>query len=428
MEGCEVALEADELSEGKVNGEIKEVKKSSDRSVTVPRQNSVDDPSDEELIHQDPGRTSDLEEDLNDEESTSDRVNGQVSEEESTQESEDLVSEKQQDADEAQDGKQEPEEIIEEIVEEIEIIEERQEVSEGAKKSSQNKEEAETPEEEETVVEKKKIKYVEEEIDDLDFSHGPDSPEPDVIVEEEEEEEESGELDSQLPETEEDSSAELIEVKQDAETVVEDSYQQEESAEDSVREQEKRDLVDEELKTKESPQIVRKPEGTPAKGRRETKDTAKDEVDFERVVHRRRSSTENFQKLKDRFSSSELQVEENNKRNADKQKRRSLESETAQSLSTMSEGKKRFEGTSEKCTQCNKTVYPMEKMEVAGRVLHKTCFKCCKCNSQLNIGRFSIGGKDMYCMTHYKQAFREKGTYDVFTPDNPCKGKWENKA
>ncbi|KAK7079514.1 LIM domain-containing protein 2 [Halocaridina rubra] len=70
----------------------------------------------------------------------------------------------------------------------------------------------------------------------------------------------------------------------------------------------------------------------------------------------------------------------------------------------------------------------MEKMEVAGRLLHKTCFKCCKCNSQLSVGRFSIGGKDMYCMTHYKQAFREKGTYDVFTPDNPCKGKWENKA
>lgn len=37
---------------------------------------------------------------------------------------------------------------------------------------------------------------------------------------------------------------------------------------------------------------------------------------------------------------------------------------------------------------------------------------------------FSIGGDDMYCTTHYKQAFAEKGTYDVFTPN---KGKWTRK-
>lgn len=44
-----------------------------------------------------------------------------------------------------------------------------------------------------------------------------------------------------------------------------------------------------------------------------------------------------------------------------------------------------------------------------------------------SVGRFSVGGGELYCMTHYKQAFREKGTYDVFTPDNPIKGKWQSK-
>ncbi|KAK8388894.1 hypothetical protein O3P69_020684 [Scylla paramamosain] len=89
--------------------------------------------------------------------------------------------------------------------------------------------------------------------------------------------------------------------------------------------------------------------------------------------------------------------------------------------------KSRFGGTAEKCNQCQKTVYAMERLEVAGRLMHKTCFRCCKCNSPLSVGRFSVGGGELYCMTHYKQAFREKGTYDVFTPDNPIKGKWQSK-
>lgn len=41
-----------------------------------------------------------------------------------------------------------------------------------------------------------------------------------------------------------------------------------------------------------------------------------------------------------------------------------------------------------------------------------------------SMNTFSIGGDDMYCTTHYKQAFTEKGTYDVFTPN---KGKWTRK-
>lgn len=81
-------------------------------------------------------------------------------------------------------------------------------------------------------------------------------------------------------------------------------------------------------------------------------------------------------------------------------------------------------GGGDKCLSCDRTVYAMERLEVAGRVLHKNCFKCCKCSTKLSMNSFSIGGEDIYCMTHYKQAFTEKGTYDVFTPN---KGKWTRK-
>ncbi|KAK8389196.1 hypothetical protein O3P69_020870 [Scylla paramamosain] len=74
-------------------------------------------------------------------------------------------------------------------------------------------------------------------------------------------------------------------------------------------------------------------------------------------------------------------------------------------------------GGGDKCMLCDHTVYAMERLEVAGRVLHKNCFKCCKCSTKLSMNTFSIGGDDMYCTTHYKQAFTEKGTYDVFTPN-----------
>lgn len=115
--------------------------------------------------------------------------------------------------------------------------------------------------------------------------------------------------------------------------------------------------------------------------------------------------------------------------NEERKQEKELENHRQKANNNMADAKKsRFGGNIEKCSQCTRTVYAMEKLEVAGRVMHKTCFRCCKCNSQLSVGRFSIGGDDLYCMTHYKQAFREKGTYDVFTPNNPCKGKWEAKA
>lgn len=123
----------------------------------------------------------------------------------------------------------------------------------------------------------------------------------------------------------------------------------------------------------------------------------------------------------------EDQSEVDNNKNY-KKKKSKKKSQNTGAMADANTKTSRFGGTAEKCAQCKRTVYAMEKLEVAGRLMHKTCFRCCKCNSPLNVGRFSVGGGDLYCLTHYKQAFREKGTYDVFTPDNPCKGKWQPKA
>ena len=43
-----------------------------------------------------------------------------------------------------------------------------------------------------------------------------------------------------------------------------------------------------------------------------------------------------------------------------------------------------------------------------------------------SMGSFSVGGDQMYCTTHYKQAFTEKGSYDIFTAEKD-RGKWANK-
>ncbi|XP_076066324.1 uncharacterized protein LOC143039888 [Oratosquilla oratoria] len=82
-------------------------------------------------------------------------------------------------------------------------------------------------------------------------------------------------------------------------------------------------------------------------------------------------------------------------------------------------------GGGEKCIVCDKTVYAMEKLELQGKILHKSCFRCGKCNTKLSMGSFSMGGDRMYCTTHYKQLFAEKGTYEVFSPNGS--GKWARK-
>jgi len=73
-------------------------------------------------------------------------------------------------------------------------------------------------------------------------------------------------------------------------------------------------------------------------------------------------------------------------------------------------------GGGDKCCTCDKTVYAMEKFEVQGKIIHKTCFKCCKCNGALSMATFTMGGGKLFCNSHYKQLFTEKGNYDQILP------------
>lgn len=394
----EVTEEGGDLSE-KVNGEVRRAKKKAGGGAVVEEDSvATGQESDEDFSQPEISRTSDYEE----EEVSAGRVNGKVVQEEeaeSDQETEDLVSERQNV--EVSESTQEVEGVVE-VTERQETLDEvtqgsDEEVEVSGRESVDLQEEAAPPK-------RKVVEYVED----------------------------TAEEDQDLA-TEEESVAEAVEEKRDAEPVTEGREEEEEVQEEEEQEaevvevpeepaQEEENLVDCEPKTKEPTKSLKKTKKKePAK-----KEEAEEEQEEEgrkpppEALHRRRSSAESFQKLKDRFSNG-TKVEENNRKNKEDEKGQ------GGAKNIMSEKSKRFGGTSEKCTQCNRTVYPMEKMEVAGRLLHKTCFKCCKCNSQLSVGRFSIGGKDMYCMTHYKQAFREKGNYDVFTPDNPIKGKWENK-
>ena len=38
---------------------------------------------------------------------------------------------------------------------------------------------------------------------------------------------------------------------------------------------------------------------------------------------------------------------------------------------------------SEPCKMCSKPVFILERLNVSGRLLHRTCFKCARCNNQL---------------------------------------------
>lgn len=67
---------------------------------------------------------------------------------------------------------------------------------------------------------------------------------------------------------------------------------------------------------------------------------------------------------------------------------------------------------SNKCAVCNKTVYPMEKLEANSIVYHKFCFKCTTCNRTVGLGSYAALQGKIYCKPHLKQLFKLKGNYD----------------
>jgi len=52
---------------------------------------------------------------------------------------------------------------------------------------------------------------------------------------------------------------------------------------------------------------------------------------------------------------------------------------------------------SEPCRQCNKPVFILERLNVAGRILHRTCFKCARCSTQLSLVSYYETEGGSYC-------------------------------
>jgi hypothetical protein len=61
-------------------------------------------------------------------------------------------------------------------------------------------------------------------------------------------------------------------------------------------------------------------------------------------------------------------------------------------------------GSKEKCHVCEKTVYPMEKVSIEGkvsRVFHNKCFRCSECNKIVNLTNYGTIEEKIYCKPHY---------------------------
>merc|ERR1711981_261387 len=52
---------------------------------------------------------------------------------------------------------------------------------------------------------------------------------------------------------------------------------------------------------------------------------------------------------------------------------------------------------SEPCKMCSKPVFILERLNVSGRLLHRTCFKCARCNNQLSIANYYETEAGAYC-------------------------------
>ncbi|KAG9139547.1 hypothetical protein Leryth_019247 [Lithospermum erythrorhizon] len=70
-----------------------------------------------------------------------------------------------------------------------------------------------------------------------------------------------------------------------------------------------------------------------------------------------------------------------------------------------------FSGTVDKCVACNKTVYPLEKVNMEGESFHKSCFKCAHGGCPLTHSSYAALDGILYCKHHFQQLFMVKGNY-----------------
>lgn len=76
-------------------------------------------------------------------------------------------------------------------------------------------------------------------------------------------------------------------------------------------------------------------------------------------------------------------------------------SKSSSANSELSEGGRRQVPTigklSDPCRVCSKSVFILERLNVAGRILHRTCFKCARCGTQLSLAGYYETETGEYC-------------------------------
>lgn len=54
----------------------------------------------------------------------------------------------------------------------------------------------------------------------------------------------------------------------------------------------------------------------------------------------------------------------------------------------------------DQCIVCGKKAFPMERIDVEKRSLHKNCAKCFECHRKLTIGAIFVRKENVYCSQH----------------------------
>ncbi|XP_035242998.1 LIM domain and actin-binding protein 1-like isoform X2 [Anguilla anguilla] len=82
----------------------------------------------------------------------------------------------------------------------------------------------------------------------------------------------------------------------------------------------------------------------------------------------------------------------------------------------------------ETCVACQKRVYPLERLMANQQIFHKSCFRCCHCNTYLSLGNFASLHGHVYCKPHFNQLFKAKGNYDEGFGHRPHKELWSPRV
>ncbi|XP_032455660.1 uncharacterized protein LOC100120469 isoform X20 [Nasonia vitripennis] len=68
------------------------------------------------------------------------------------------------------------------------------------------------------------------------------------------------------------------------------------------------------------------------------------------------------------------------------------------------------------CRSCGKVVFQMEQTKAESLVWHKNCFRCVQCGKQLNVDNYESHEATLYCKPHFKELFLPKPVEETDQP------------